>query len=252
MVPATFVMNALLNDIKVASGKNIVATGKTIQVITREINQLLILGLVIALIATLYASYKLGQGLLRPIQTLTSAAREIGEGRLDLIVPVLSHDELGELANTFNKMAAQLNTYRQSTTEQIIRLHHTMEAALDSFSDPVFILDTDARIELKNRAARELSAQLAIEGALPPKLAAAAASVIEHTRDFLPDSFDQVLTLRLPTGEKSFLPRIHLMRDSGSFAIGAAVVLHDVTASGSSTTPRPISSPPSVTSSRRP
>ena len=96
----------------------------------------------IALIATLYASYKLGQGLLRPIQTLTSAAREIGEGRLDLIVPVLSHDELGELANTFNKMAAQLNTYRQSTTEQIIRLHHTMEAALDSFSDPVFILDT--------------------------------------------------------------------------------------------------------------
>ena len=29
-------MNALLNDIKVASGKNIVATGKTIQVITRR------------------------------------------------------------------------------------------------------------------------------------------------------------------------------------------------------------------------
>ncbi len=229
VVPCKNAISVLLDRIRDAVPENILATGKTIQDVTHRITQLLILGLVIALILTLYASYKLSQGILRPIQTLTRAAREIGEGRLDLIVPVQSRDELGELANTFNKMAAQLNTYRQSTTEQIVRLHHTMEAALDSFSDPVFILDPEGRIELKNRAAEELSAQLALEGALPPKLAAAATAVIELKRDFLPHSFGEVLTLRTSTGEKSFLPRIHLMRDSAALAIGAAVVLHDVT-----------------------
>jgi signal transduction histidine kinase len=142
---------------------------------------------------------------------------------------VLSQDELGELATTFNKMAAQLSEYRQGINEQIVRLHHTMEAALASFSDPVFILDTGGRIELKNRAAQELSAHLMLDAALPPKLAEAAANVIRDNRDFVPDSFNEVLTLRAPGGEKSFLPRIHLMRDPAGKPVGAAVVLHDVT-----------------------
>ena len=166
---------------------------------------------------------------MKPIQTLTNAAREIGHGNLDQTVPVLSNDELGELAATFNNMAAQLNTYRQSTTEQIIRLHHTMEAALASFSDPVFIMDTQGEIELSNRAAQTLSAQLSLDGALPPRLAEATAEVLRTNEDFLPDSFNEVLTLRVNGEEKSFLPRIHLMRETDTRPVGVAVVLHDVT-----------------------
>lgn len=229
VIPRTLVLNRLLEGIRDSTRENIFATGKTIQNSTRTITSLLILGLCVALVISLYASYKLGQGILKPIQTLTKAAREIGEGKLDLTVPVLSQDELGELANTFNKMAAQLNHYRQGINEQIIRLHHTMEAALASFSDPVFILDTGGRIELKNRAAQELSAQLSLDGALPPKLAVAAANVVRDNRDFVPDSFSEVHALRVKDGEKSFLPRIHLMRDPDGKPIGAAVLLHDVT-----------------------
>ena len=229
IVPRTLALNLLLERMRDANRENIFAIGKSTQNITRTITSLLILGLLIALVISAYASFKLGKAILRPIQTLTNAAREIGEGKLDLTVPVLSQDELGELANTFNKMAAQLNVYRQSTTEQIVRLHHTMEAALASFSDPVFIMDTDGHIELKNRAAQELSAQLSLDGALPPKLATAATDVIHHARDYLPDSFGEVLALRMGEGEKSFLPRIHLMRDPGGKPVGAALVLHDVT-----------------------
>ena len=118
-------------------------------------------------------------------------------------MPVLSNDELGELAVTFNNMAAQLDTYRQSTTEQIIRLRQTMEAALASFSDPVFIMDTEGEIELSNRAAQTLSAQLSLNGALPPRLAEATAEVLRTNEDFLPDSFNEVLTLRVNGEEKS-------------------------------------------------
>jgi signal transduction histidine kinase/HAMP domain-containing protein len=229
VIPRTLAISLLLDRIREATRENIMATGKSIQRINRTITSLLIIGIVIALLASGYASFKLGKAIMKPIRTLTDAAREIGEGNLDLRVPVLSQDELGELAVSFNKMAAQLNTYRQSTTDQIIRLHRTMEAALTSFSDPVFIMDTQGHVELQNRAAQSLSAQLALEGALPPRLATATADVLRTSRDFLPDSFDEVLTLRVNGGEKAFLPRIHLMRETDARPVGVAVVLHDVT-----------------------
>jgi NtrC-family two-component system sensor histidine kinase KinB len=229
IVPKTLAINLLLDRVRDAIKENIFATAKTIQRINRTITSLLILGLTIALLITFFASFKLGKSILRPIQTLTNAAREIGQGNLEQTVPVISSDELGELAVTFNKMAAQLNTYRQSTTEQIIRLHRTMESALASFSDPVFIMDREGRIELSNRAAEELSARLALDGALPPKLATAVAEVLQQDQDFLPDSFDEVLTWRINGQECSFLPRLHIMRETDGRPVGVAVVLHDVT-----------------------
>ncbi len=225
----TNALNPLLDRIHEITHDNIIATGEEIQQINRTIPSLLILALVLALGISGYASFKLDRTILKPIQTLTQAARAIGHGNLDQTVPVLSNDELGELAVTFNKMAAQLNTYRQSTTEQIIRLHRTMEAALASFSDPVFILDTQGRVELNNRAAQTLSAQLNLDGALPSRLAEATAEVLRTNLDFLPDSFDEVLTLRVNGEDKSFLPRIHLMRATDARPVGVAAVLHDVT-----------------------
>ena len=229
IIPRTGAINPLLERIHELTQENIVTNGRKIQRINRTIPSLLLLALVLALGISGYASFKLDKAILKPIQTLTNAAREIGHGNLEQTVPVLSNDELGELAVTFNKMAAQLNTYRQSTTEQIIRLHRTMEAALASFSDPVFIMDTQGRIELKNRAAQTLSAQLTLNGGLPPRLAEATTRVLHTNQDFLPDSFDEVLTLRVQGEEKSFLPRIHLMRETDTRPVGVAVVLHDVT-----------------------
>jgi two-component system, NtrC family, sensor histidine kinase KinB len=229
IVPHTLAINLLIGRIRNANRENSFAIGRTLQNLNGTITNLLILGLVLALIITAYGSFKLGKSILEPIKTLTEAAREIGRGNLELTVPVLSQDELGDLATTFNNMAGQLNTYRQSTTEQIIRLHRTMEAALASFSDPVFIVDRSGRIELKNRAAQELSAQLSLEGGLPPRLAAAAEAALQSQQDFLPDSFADVHTLRVQNEERSFLPRLHIMREADAKVVGVAMVLHDVT-----------------------
>ncbi len=229
IVTRTPVMSSLIEQIRIANQDNIVTTGKQIQHVTRSLSSFMIAGLVVAVFISFFASYKLGKAILRPIQTLTNAAREIGQGKLNLTVPVLSSDELGELATTFNNMAAQLNLYREGTTEQIVRLHRTMEAALASFSDPIFIIDRMGRIELKNRAAQELGAQLGLDSGLPPRLHAAADEVLRSSKDFLPDSFKEVLTFRVKGEEKSFLPRIHMVREADTKPVGVAVVLHDVT-----------------------
>ncbi len=49
--------------------------------------------MVVALIATTLAYFGLSQGLLRPLQSLTTSIKKIGEGNLDQTVPVASHDE---------------------------------------------------------------------------------------------------------------------------------------------------------------
>src|SRR5262249_7426893 len=74
--------------------------------------------------------------ILRPIRTVTQSALSVGAGNLDQVVPVLSHDELGQLADAFNLMARQMRHYRQSQSERLLRAQQTSQAAIDSFPHP--------------------------------------------------------------------------------------------------------------------
>lgn len=227
--PRLLAINVLLEEIDRANHKNILATTDNIQELTRHITRLMIAALAVAILIYAFASFQLSKSILRPIQLLTRATGEVGEGNLDQIVPVLSHDELGELAHAFNKMAAQLKVYRQSTSEKIMRLHRTMESALASFPDPIFILDREGRIELKNPAAQNLSVRLGLGDTLPDRLAETALEVLRTSKDSLPHSFKDVMSLRVDGAEQSFLPRILTMRGQENVPVGVAVVLNDVT-----------------------
>jgi NtrC-family two-component system sensor histidine kinase KinB len=229
VVPRALAINLLLDRIGRMTQKNILATSQNIQEINRRISRLMILAIAVTLFISTFASFQTSRFILRPIQSLTRATREVGEGNLDQVVPAVSRDELGELAAAFNKMAAQLKAYRQSTAEKIVRLHHTMEAALASFPDPVFVLDRSGHIELKNRAAQELGARLGLNDGLPARLAEMAGDVLRTGEDFLPHSFKEALSLRTDGEETAFLPRILTMRGEKNEPVGVAVVLHDVT-----------------------
>jgi len=66
----------------------------------------------------------LGIWLTRHLAELTQASRAVGDGRLDIRVPVRSRDEVGELARTFNQMIAALRNRieAQRSTEAELRL----------------------------------------------------------------------------------------------------------------------------------
>src|SRR5207244_6634849 len=108
--------------------------------------------------------------------------------------------------------------------EQILRRHLTMEPALASFPDPIFILDREGHIELKNPAAQNLSARLGLQEALPDRLSDTAREVLRTTRDFLPHSFNEVISFRVDGVEQSLLPRILTMRGQERVPVGVAVL----------------------------
>jgi signal transduction histidine kinase len=153
----------------------------------------------------------------------------MAEGSWNQTVPVSSQDELGELAGAFNRMAARLQEYRESTTAELVHLHRAMKTTLSSFPDPIFVLDQAGGIELQNPAAEELTASLRLQNELPGRLNGLAQRTLQTGKSFLPHSFKEVLCYRVNGSDKFFLPRILAMRDKEDAMFGVAVVLYDVT-----------------------
>lgn len=87
----------------------------------QRINRLLLYGALIGAIIALLLGVFLSRTLTRPIRELTRATHAVSEGDLSQQVPVRSDDELGELAQAFNKMSSELsrsvNARRQMTAD---------------------------------------------------------------------------------------------------------------------------------------
>ncbi len=174
---------------------------------------------------------------LQPIQAVTLAAQQISAGNPDQVVPFVGRDELGQLAQAFNTMAHHLRTYRQSQSAQLLRAQQTIQATIDSFPDPVLVIDLDGAVEMANPAARRLL------GVVPRQKGQAASGIwrppeplrqpltdaLEGRHDFLPEGFDRAILLVSDGRERAMLPRILTIRDPQGDTLGAAVVLQDVT-----------------------
>ncbi|HEX9838098.1 MAG TPA: ATP-binding protein [Anaerolineales bacterium] len=86
-----------------------------------RINRTLLYGALIGGVIALLLGIFLSRTLTRPIRELTQATHAISAGDLSQQVPVRSDDELGELAQAFNKMSTELsrsiNTRKQMTAD---------------------------------------------------------------------------------------------------------------------------------------
>ncbi|WP_413574611.1 ATP-binding protein [Bdellovibrio sp. HCB290] len=81
---------------------------------SRWLEHLLMLLLVLAVITIegtgLYLTFSFAKGLNRSLLELNHATKEIGQGNLGITVPVHSQDELGQLAESINKMSRDLDS----------------------------------------------------------------------------------------------------------------------------------------------
>ena len=191
----------------------------------RQSTRVMLVAIASALLLGVFLAYRLGGTILLPIQRLTDSARDLGEGNLDQVLPISSHDELGELAAAFNKMAGKLRLYRQSTTDQLVHAREATEVVFAALLDPIVVFSADGEIAYQNPAAERLRKKLAgTETSLP--IVPLAMKVLQGQGDYLPESFDQAVCVRVDEREKFLLPRVIGLRDGGS---GAVVILHDVT-----------------------
>jgi NtrC-family two-component system sensor histidine kinase KinB len=117
-------------------------------------NALLILVAAGTLLATVLVGM-IAASLQKPLASLTASARQIESGDLDLQIAVHSGDELGQLAEAFNAMAARLREFRRIDHERLLRTEQTTQLAIDSLPDAVLVISPQGKIEISNRTAAD-------------------------------------------------------------------------------------------------
>lgn len=204
------------------------ATNRAAQIVRTGIN-ILLASLIGGILLSLFLSFQLAHSILRPVKALTASAVALGDGNWDKEVPISSRDELGELARTFNTMAAKLRAYRDATAAKVVRTQRTMEATLTSTPDPLFVIARDGTHEVRNPAAEAIAAAPEFAGGFPSDLSEHLQEVLKTGNHYLPASYDRVVSVRLDGEEKHFLPRILAIGDTLTGFGGAALILQDVT-----------------------
>jgi two-component system sensor histidine kinase BaeS len=78
------------------------------------------------------AALLLGRGVLRPVRALIGAAHRLGAGDLSQRVPVTGHDEIAQLARSFNRMADSLQAGEDRQRRMTADIAHELRTPLAS------------------------------------------------------------------------------------------------------------------------
>jgi signal transduction histidine kinase len=232
-------------EIHLLNERNMYAASEQAQRTARNAMISFALGLVVATALAGFLGWRTARSIVEPIQDVTRLARAIGTGDLQHVLMVPNQDELGELAEAFNRMARQLRDYRRTHLSRLLRAQRTSQATIDSFPDPILVIDPEGNVEMANPAAGQLfginthmpdatqetptpHSSLSI-WVPPPSLVDPLREALRNLRPFLTQAFDQTVAFRLGGQERAYLPQILPIRDPYGGSLGAAVVLSDVT-----------------------
>ena len=133
-------------------------------------------------------------------------------------------------------MTRELRKYRRSNLDQMMRAQQTAQATIDSFPDPVLVVDPGGRVDLTNPPPGPSSASVpprranpARCGSLRKRLRQPLTDALQVQRAYHSEQFDQAVSFRLGDEDHTFLPQVRPIRDPEGNTLGAAVVLNDIT-----------------------
>jgi len=173
-----------------------------------------------------------GPAILRPIDSLMRFVREIQQGNLDLVVNVRSQDEIGQLGEAINQMAASLREFRRSDQAHLLRAQRSTQLALDSLSDAVAICNPVGKIDLANDAARQLFGLVpdsTVDEAGNEKITQIFWRVCRNERPYRPKGYEGAIQVFIKEEEHFFLPQAIPIFDQERQLVGVTLMLTDVT-----------------------
>ncbi|WLD91867.1 ATP-binding protein [Alkalihalobacillus sp. AL-G] len=113
---------------------------------TQKAKQIIYLSAGIAIILTTIFAFFLSTRITAPLRRMREAALEVAQGKFDTKVPILTHDEIGELALSFNRMGRQLKNYINALSQE--KEQHS--SILSSMADGVITFDQKGKILVTN------------------------------------------------------------------------------------------------------
>lgn len=105
---------------------------ESLQILFASIGRYFLWGGCIAVVVALALSYFISRRVLAPVQALTRAARQLGSGDFSQRVTIRSKSELGELAETFNSMAHNLERAEELRKNMVADIAHELRTPLSN------------------------------------------------------------------------------------------------------------------------
>jgi len=94
--------------------------------------------------------------LTQPILALKRAVQHIKLGDFSTLVDVSTHDELGDLADTFNSMSEDLHQYREVRVDELLAEKTKIEGIIYSSEDGIILTDEYGHVQLINPKAKTM------------------------------------------------------------------------------------------------
>lgn len=232
LLPTFYEIKSIANAIRVMNQRNMTDSNDRAKRLAakarRHMYELVIAGVIIGFCFILFA----GKWIVQPISRLTRSVDEIRKGNLELVVPVTSKDEIGTLSEAFNQMAAAVREFRRSDRVKVYRYQKATQAAFNSLSDAIAVIDLDGQVEVATGPAKDLfglkpNAPISM---LPDRwLNQLYREVIKKGRQIEADG-DRCIVQRSVKGvERYFRPRgLPIMGEDGR-AAGVVLLLQDIT-----------------------
>ena len=147
------------------------------RLVRRTYMEVLLLLTVVVLFATTWFALFLSKLVTRPVVALAEATQEISRGRLDYRVEIRAADEIGDLVQSFNRMAEELESSRRqieassrelsSANVALEQRRRHIETILESIPNGVLSLDAERRITHANHALLRLFHPAGAESGIP-------------------------------------------------------------------------------------
>ncbi|RCW64876.1 ATP-binding protein [Saliterribacillus persicus] len=118
---------------------------------TQQTTQIIFLSAGIAIILTTIFAFFLSTRITSPLIKMREGAIELANGEFHTKVPILTHDEIGELAMAFNRMGRQLKYHINALQQEKEQLY----SILRSMADGVMTLNRNAEVIISNPPAEK-------------------------------------------------------------------------------------------------
>ncbi len=191
---------------------------------------------IVSLILSIIATAWLIRSFITPAEQLTDRVKQIGAGKVDLKIDVLSDDEIGQLSREFNKMTERLRQYDEMNIDKILSEKNKSEVIVDSIADGLIMTDASLLVIHVNKVVADLFGLDEVE------------SIGKPLSEVVPDArllglITAAATARRPQQEQAvsflqferhggtlyFRPKLTTLRDRDGHLNGVLTLLQDIT-----------------------
>ena len=162
-----------------------------------------------------------------PIQKLSEGIKAIADKNYSKRIIIQREDEFGELANSFNEMAARLDEYEHSNLSKIKFEKSRIETIINQMRDGIIGLDDKRNILFLNAVAEKLLGVK--EASIIGKYAPDFALTNDLMRTLLKENTDKEELKIFADNKESYFSKDVLSVTSNNVVIGQVIVLRNIT-----------------------